>query len=288
MSNQTVLVTGASSGIGRAIATRLAAANYRVFGTSRNPAKLEPLEGITFLSLDVTDDASAAAALRAVETQAGRLDILVNNAGIVVVGAVEEVTLANAKRQFETNFFGVLRMTQAALPLMRRQRVGLIVNVGSIAGLVPIPFAGLYSASKLALQGLTEVLRHEVVAFGIRVVLVEPGFFKSDLVGEAIPPGREIDDYREIKGRVLQRLGRSSGRRSRPRLSPSWCSPCSRPQARPASSDREGETVCLPQAVPACQLVGAAGEEVLEGDRLSCRSVSLQRLVEPPHAHASR
>jgi NAD(P)-dependent dehydrogenase (short-subunit alcohol dehydrogenase family) len=207
MANQTVLVTGASSGIGRGIATRFAREGYRVFGTSRNPAKLQPLEGVAFLPLDVTDDASVLAAVQAVEVQAGRLDILVNNAGIVVTGAVEEVTLANARRQFETNLFGVLRMIQAVLPLMRRQRNGLIVNMGSIAGLVPIPFAGLYSSSKSALAGLTEVLRQEVAAFGIRVVLVEPGFFKSDLVGEAISPGREIDDYREVKGRVLRRLG---------------------------------------------------------------------------------
>jgi len=161
---------------------------------------------VTFLPLDVADDASVAACIQAVVEQSGRLDVLVNNAGIAVTGAVEEVPLALALRQFETNFFGVIRVTQASLPVMRRQRAGCIVNIGSIAGLVPIPFAGLYSASKYAIRGLTEALRDEVAHLGIRVALLEPGFFKSDLVGEAAGSDHSIDDYRTVGTRVLERV----------------------------------------------------------------------------------
>jgi len=203
---QVALVTGASSGIGRAVAMRLAGAGYTVFGTSRNPAKAPSLEGVTFLQLDVTVDASVQACVQAVTDRAGRLDLLVNNAGIAVVGGVEEVTIAEGKQQFDTNFFGVLRVTRAALPTMRRQRAGCIVNVGSISGLVPMPFAGLYSASKFALEGVTEILRMEVAALGIRVALVEPGFFKSDLVQEATVGGQSIADYGPVKARVIARI----------------------------------------------------------------------------------
>jgi NAD(P)-dependent dehydrogenase (short-subunit alcohol dehydrogenase family) len=200
------LVTGASSGIGRAIATRLAGAGYTVFGTSRRPAESAPLPGVTLVPLDVTDDASVAACVRSVVDAAGRIDLLVNNAGMAVMGAVEEVSLDQARRQFETNFFGVLRMTQAVLPVLRRQRSGCIINIGSVAGLVPIPFGGLYSASKSALAGVTDALRTEVAALGIRVALVEPGFFKTELVAGATSGGKGIDDYRPVRERVIARF----------------------------------------------------------------------------------
>ncbi len=209
--NPVALVTGASSGIGRASAARLAGAGFTVFGTSRTPATATPVPGVTLIPLDVADEASVAACVQTVVDQAGRLDVLVNNAGIAVTGAVEEVPVALARRQFETNFFGVIRVTQAALPVMRRQRAGCIINISSIAGLVPIPFGGFYSASKYAIEGLTEVLRAEVAHLGIRVALVEPGFFKSDLVGEAAAGDRSIDDYRPVEERVLARLRRIEG-----------------------------------------------------------------------------
>jgi NAD(P)-dependent dehydrogenase (short-subunit alcohol dehydrogenase family) len=203
---QVALVTGASSGIGRAIAARLAGAGYTVFGTSRVPGKAPALQGVTFLPLDVADDASVAACVQAVVDRAGRLDLLVNNAGIAVMGAVEETSLALAWQQFETNFFGVVRVTQATLPVMRRQRSGRIINVSSISALVPIPFAGFYSASKAALEGLTEVLRAEVAALGIRVAMVEPGFFKTGLVEEARAGEVGIEDYGPVRKRVLGRV----------------------------------------------------------------------------------
>jgi NAD(P)-dependent dehydrogenase (short-subunit alcohol dehydrogenase family) len=206
MPQEVVLVTGATTGIGRAVAARLAGAGYRVFGTGRNPGRAAPLEGVTLLPLDVTDDASVTACVAAVLAQAGRLDVLVNNAGIAVVGGVEEVTIEEARRQFETNFYGVIRMAQAALPGMRERRQGLVLNVSSVAGLMAIPFAGLYSASKHALEGLTESLRAELHGSGIRVALIEPGFFKSDLISATAPESRTIAAYDVVRGRVLNRL----------------------------------------------------------------------------------
>ncbi len=203
---QVALVTGASTGIGRAIASRLAGAGYTVFGTSRAPARVSPLSGVTFLALDVTDEGSVEACVQAVEQRTGRLDLLVNNAGIAVMGAVEEVPMTLVQQQFEANFFGVVRVTRAALPIMRRQRSGTIINISSVVGLVPIPFGGFYSASKFAIEGLTESLRAEVAGLGIRVAMVEPGFFKSDLFPAAPASTVSIDDYRTVQGRVLGKV----------------------------------------------------------------------------------
>ena len=204
--NPVALVTGASSGIGRAVAARLAGAGYTVFGTSRAPARATPLPGVTFLPLDVAEEASVSACVQSILGQEERLDLLVNNAGIAVMGAVEETPMAVGRRLFETNFFGVIRVTQAVLPIMRRQRSGCIINVSSIAGLVPIPFAGFYSASKYAVEGLTEVLRAEVATLGIRVAMVEPGFFKTELIGEGTVSDAGIEDYDPVRKRVLGRL----------------------------------------------------------------------------------
>lgn len=209
------LVTGASSGIGRAIASRLAGAGYRVFGTSRSPARATPLPGVTFLPLDVADQVSADACVGEVGDQAGRLDLLVNNAGIAVMGAVEEVPMTLVQQQFEANFFGVVRVTRAALPILRRQRSGTIINISSVVGFVPMPFGGFYSASKFALEGLTESLRAEVAALGIKVAMVEPGFFQSDLFPEAASGSGGIQDYHAVQGRVLARV-RSAERAAPP------------------------------------------------------------------------
>lgn len=167
-----VLVTGASSGIGRACAEFLAGRGYRVYGASRRQAESSLVESI---SMDVRDDASVRDAVAAVIAREGRIDILVNNAGIGIAGAVEDTTIEEAREQFDVNFFGVLRTCREVLPGMREQRAGYIVNIGSIGGLVAIPYQGLYSASKFALEGLSESLRLEVSPFGVRVVLIEPG-----------------------------------------------------------------------------------------------------------------
>lgn len=197
-----VLVTGASSGIGRRIAGRLASAGCRVYGTSRNPAQ-PVLDGFELISLDVTSDASAAACAAEVTARAGRIDVLVNNAGVELLGALEEMSIAEAKTIFETNFFGVMRMTSVVLPAMRAQRSGLIVNIGSLAGVVASPFHGMYAATKHALAGYTEALWYELEAFNIRVALIEPGFFKSEIGQRKAVPAQSIEDYAAAKSIVI-------------------------------------------------------------------------------------
>jgi NADP-dependent 3-hydroxy acid dehydrogenase YdfG len=152
MSDQkVVVVTGASSGVGQATARLLSQRGYRVFGTSRNPVSAVPIPTVEMVALDVRDDDSVGACVNAITSQVGRLDVLVNNAGYELAGALEELSIEEAKAQFETNFFGVVRMVQAVLPHMRQQQGGQIINISSLAGLTPIPFMGIYSASKFAL-----------------------------------------------------------------------------------------------------------------------------------------
>ena len=173
-----VLVTGASSGIGRACAEFLAGSGYRVYGASRRSAASSLVESI---SMDVRDDASVRDAVAGVIAREGRIDVVVNSAGIAIAGAVEDTLIEEAREQFDVNFFGVLRVCRAVLPAMREQRAGYIVNIGSIGGLVAIPFQGFYSASKFALEGLSESLRLETSPFGVHVVLIEPGDHRTGL-----------------------------------------------------------------------------------------------------------
>ncbi|VVE06781.1 short-chain dehydrogenase/reductase [Pandoraea communis] len=182
MSNSTVvIVTGVSSGIGRATAEKFAMRGCRVFGTVRSIAKAVPISGVGLIEMDVRDDASVQAGIQSVIERTGRIDVLVNNAGTSLIGAVEETSTAEALSLFDTNVFSVLRTTQAVLPHMRAQRGGRIVNVSSVLGFLPAPYMGLYSASKHAIEGLTETLDHEVRQFGIRVALVEPSFTRTNL-----------------------------------------------------------------------------------------------------------
>jgi len=167
-----VLITGASTGIGACCAALLAERGYRVYGGARSPITAP---GVQPLTLDVTDDLSVAGAVETIQAREGRLDVLINNAGFGIAGAIEDTSIEEARAQFETNFFGVLRMCRAALPIMRAQKSGCIVNIGSIAGLIAVPFQGFYSATKFALEGFSEALRMEVRPFGIRVTLIEPG-----------------------------------------------------------------------------------------------------------------
>ena len=173
-----VLITGASSGIGRACALYLAERGFRVYGTSRRAA-LEagdmPLGAISMLTVDVTCDRSVEQGIEAVLSREGRLDIIVNNAGMGIAGPVESTSIEEARRQLEVNFFGVFRVCRAALPIMRHQGSGYLVNIGSIGGVIAIPYQALYSASKFALEGLSEALRFEARPLGIRVVVIQPG-----------------------------------------------------------------------------------------------------------------
>jgi NAD(P)-dependent dehydrogenase (short-subunit alcohol dehydrogenase family) len=190
-----VLVSGVSSGNGQAIARLLAQKGFIVFGTSRNPSDGEKLSGMEVLPLDVRSEDSVQTCVNSVLTKAGRLDILINNAGYMLAGAIEETSIEEAKSQFETNFFGVMWMIKAILPLMRQQRSGQIINIGSVVGLTPVPFWGVYSASKSAVEGYTEILRHEVRPFNIRVSLVEPGFIKTSIAHNRQYAANRIPDY---------------------------------------------------------------------------------------------
>jgi NAD(P)-dependent dehydrogenase (short-subunit alcohol dehydrogenase family) len=190
-----VLITGVSSGIGQAIAQLLAKRGFTVFGTSRNPSGVAAMPGVEVLPLDVCLDESARACVDAVVKRAGKLDIVVNNAGYILRGAIEEATLDEAKAQFETNFFGVVRMVKTVLPIMRKQGSGQIINISSGVGLAAFPFVGFYSASKFGLEGYTKSLRHEVKPFHIKVSLVEPGFIKTELYHNMQRAAKEISDY---------------------------------------------------------------------------------------------
>jgi NAD(P)-dependent dehydrogenase (short-subunit alcohol dehydrogenase family) len=192
------LITGASSGFGLGIAARFAALGMRVFGTSRSGQG--GAAGVELLALDVDQDASVRAAVAEVLSRAGRLDILVNNAGRAMVGAGEETSADEARSLFETNLFGVMRMVSAALPAMRQQRRGAIVNVGSASGFVGVPFHGVYAASKHALAGYTEALRYEVRSLGITVSLVEPAAHRTGI--SMIRPRSLLPHYDGDRGRV--------------------------------------------------------------------------------------
>jgi NAD(P)-dependent dehydrogenase (short-subunit alcohol dehydrogenase family) len=186
---KTVLITGGTDGLGRAAATLLATEGYRVFAAGRNAQKRAAIEQfaeehklpLETIDLDVTSDESADRAVAEMERRAGPADVLVNNAGIAIAGVMEEITLADLHKQYETNIFGVVRMTQRVLPSMRARRRGCIVNMSSIAGRVSNPLMGPYSSSKHALEAISDALRLEVAQFGIRVVMIEPGFIPTNI-----------------------------------------------------------------------------------------------------------
>ena len=174
---QVVLVSGTSSGIGQACAAHLHRRGCRVYGTIRRP---QPIPGsFEMIQMDVDSDESVQGGIALVYEREGRLDVVVNNAGCHFAGAIEDTSIEEAKAQFETDFFGVMRVCRAALPIMRAQRSGTIINISSIGGLLGMPFQGLYSASKHAVEGMSEALSMEVRPFGIRVVLVEPGDMRT-------------------------------------------------------------------------------------------------------------
>jgi NAD(P)-dependent dehydrogenase (short-subunit alcohol dehydrogenase family) len=217
MSNsQVVVVTGVSSGIGRAAAEKFARRGCQVFGTVRDVAKTKLLPGVELVEMDVRDDASVQHAIKSIIQQAGRIDVLVNNAGITLVGAVEETAAHEAASLFETNVFGILRTTQAVLPQMRARRAGRIVNVSSVLGFLPAPYMGLYSASKHAVEGLSETLDHEVRQFGIRVTLVEPHYTRTNLDINSPHAESKIAAYDHERGLVSQAISDSVGKAPEP------------------------------------------------------------------------
>jgi NAD(P)-dependent dehydrogenase (short-subunit alcohol dehydrogenase family) len=189
-----VLITGCSTGFGRAAAVELTKRGHDVVATARRLSTLDDLDVAATVPLDVTDADSVSAAV----DRAGPLDALVNNAGFGVVGPVERVSLDDARRCMETNLFGAARMIQAILPGMRERGTGTIVNVSSVAGRVGVPLDGFYSASKWALEGLSETLHFEVAHFGIRVRIVEPGFFETEFHGNTVRHGLDDAPYDEL------------------------------------------------------------------------------------------
>jgi NAD(P)-dependent dehydrogenase (short-subunit alcohol dehydrogenase family) len=189
------LVTGASSGIGEAASRALVEAGFEVVGTSRNTSRLTPRPGVTFLDLDVASDASVTAVVEQVIGQFGRLDILVNNAGLGSAGAAEEFPVAQDQKVFDINVFGVMRMAKAVLPHMRARGSGRIINISSVLGFVPAPYAAVYAASKHAVEGYSESLDHEVRQHGVRVLLVEPAYTKTGFDANSLQPDTPLAVY---------------------------------------------------------------------------------------------
>jgi NAD(P)-dependent dehydrogenase (short-subunit alcohol dehydrogenase family) len=200
------LVSGASSGIGRATAERLAAAGYKVYGTSRRVAAADG-RSFEMLTLDVTNDESVTAAVSEVIRREGRIDLLVNNAGFSLAPAgAEESSIEQAQSIFDTNFFGIVRMTRAVVPHMRNQRSGRIINIGSILGFLPAPYMALYAATKHAVEGYSESLDHEIRTWGIRVSVLEPASTNTQIDANAPEADAMVDAYREARTAVGHRL----------------------------------------------------------------------------------
>ena len=222
-----VLVTGISTGIGRAIVELLSTKNdVQVFGTSRKPEKVS-IPNVTVLPMDVDSDESVQSGVASMLKQAGQIDVLINNAGLLVAGAVEEVTMSQARQQFETNFFGTLRTVQAVLPHMRQRRSGRIINIGSLAGLLAMPFWSVYDASKFAIEGFTEALRDEVKSFNIHVSLIETGHINGQASGfeqNAQLGSNRIEVYNTQRERVFSKIRKDedAGPRSKDVASLVW------------------------------------------------------------------
>jgi NAD(P)-dependent dehydrogenase (short-subunit alcohol dehydrogenase family) len=201
---QVVLIAGASTGIGKVCAEYLAQKGMTVYGASRS-LKAGSEAGFHALHLDVTDDNSVRQCIQQIQHEQGRLDVVVNCAGYGIAGAVEETSPQEAIAQFDTNFFGAHRVCRAVLPIMRKQKSGVIINISSLAGLMAVPFQSFYSASKFAMEGMTEALRMEVRPLGIRVVLIEPGDFKTDFPANrtSSADSQKSDVYRDALERSV-------------------------------------------------------------------------------------
>lgn len=210
------LVTGASSGIGEATAQRLASAGYKVYGTSRR-GLASAKQSFAMLPLDVTSDESVAGAVAELMRRESRIDLLVNNAGFGVAPAgAEESSIEQAKAIFETNFFGLIRMTRAVVPHMRRQQSGRIINIGSVLGFLPMPYGALYAATKHAVAGYSESLDHELRTRGIRVSVIEPAYTRTQFDANLLAPDSMLDEYREVRALQHQVLTKVMARGDEP------------------------------------------------------------------------
>ncbi|WBO63274.1 oxidoreductase [Streptomyces camelliae] len=199
------LVTGASSGIGKAAALALVEAGFDVVGTSRDTSRVTALDVVNFLDLDVTSDASATAVVQRVVDRFGRIDVLVNNAGVGLMGAAEENSVAQAQVVFDVNVFGVMRMVQAVLPHMRDRGRGRIINLSSVVGFLPSPYMAVYAASKHAIEGYSESLDHEIRGHGVRALLVEPAYTSTGFEANSPRPDTPLQVYADQR-RAFDRM----------------------------------------------------------------------------------
>lgn len=217
-SNRIWLITGVSGGLGRALAKEAALQGEIVYGTIRKPEQInefnELVPGKTFgIQLDVNNHDQIKSVVEQIITQSGRIDVLVNNAGYGLFGAIEELSMEEARMQMETNFFAVLAMTQAVLPILRKQRSGHILQISSMSGLRANSGTGLYNASKFALEGMSEALALELQPLNIRLTLVEPGPFRTDWAGtSSVSAKNKIEDYELSSGARLRLLQSTSGK----------------------------------------------------------------------------
>ncbi|MCA9839348.1 MAG: SDR family NAD(P)-dependent oxidoreductase [Trueperaceae bacterium] len=209
MSKKTAIVTGASSGIGRATALQLVAQGYSVYAAARRTEKMAEaqVEGLIPTYLDITSEEAISKLIDKIMDETGRIDVLVNNAGYGLMGTIEETSLEEARQQFDVNVFGLMNLTQKVLPIMRRQRQGHIINISSVVGRVGLPINGWYSASKHALEALSDALRIETRPFGIKVTVIEPGAIKtefSDVAKEKAKNVTQLEPYRQLSSRYQE------------------------------------------------------------------------------------
>ena len=206
---KTVLITGATSGIGLQIANQLHEKGFKVFGTSRTPEKHQQCLPFELFELDVTSEKSIQKCVDTLISKTKTIDVLINNAGIGICGSAEETSVEQAYKQFETNFWGTVKMTKAILPVMRQQHFGQIITIGSLAGLIGVPFQSYYSASKHALEGFFKSLKFEVAPFNIKISVIEPGFFKTNLHNSFEFAEFAVSDYDMMRNNALHVLSTS-------------------------------------------------------------------------------
>ncbi|MEH6679981.1 MAG: SDR family oxidoreductase [Sediminicola sp.] len=209
MDHKVVLVTGGSSGIGKSIGTYLVAKGLTVYGTTRTLEKSQGFDGFTLLRMDVGNPETILAACNEIIRREGRLDVVINNAGIGITGPIEETPQEEMQKAFDTNFFGPINVMKAVLPQMRKQKKGLVVNITSIAGYMGLPYRGIYSASKGALELVTEAMRMETKDFGIRITNLAPGDFATNIAaGRYHAPVQMDSPYRLPYGNTLKMMDR--------------------------------------------------------------------------------
>lgn len=254
MSTKVALVTGASSGIGKATAERLAKAGYKVYGTSRRGVAAG-LQSFDMLALDVTSDESVEAVVAEVIRLQGRIDLLVNNAGFGVAPAgAEESSIAQAQSIFDTNFFGLVRMIRAVVPHMRRQGSGRILNMGSVLGFLPMPYGALYAATKHAVEGYSESLDHELRGWDIRVSVIEPAYTKTGFDANLLAPDARRDEYQAVRAALDKTLKQVMATADAPEVVAETvlkAAQASRPKARYTAGALAGRLKLLRRFAPA-------------------------------------